>query len=105
MCPDYAEVCSAGGSPVRVKASSPVAWIAGRRVTKSLKPIDKVTLGVISKSAGRNESKRIGGLESDEFWKPSLQLRGEGSIDKRKLAVAFVLFQRGDSDGMVTRTY
>ena len=104
MCPDYAEVCSAGGSPVRVKASSPVAWIAGRRETKFLKPIDKVTLGVISKSAGRNESKRIGGLESDEFWKPSLQLRGEGSIGKRKLAVAFVLFQRGDSDGMVTRT-
>ena len=30
-------VCSAGGSPVRVKARSPVAWIAGRRVTKSLK--------------------------------------------------------------------
>ena len=53
VCPDYVEVCSAGGSPVRVKASSPVAWIAGRRETKFLKPIDKVTLGVISKLAGR----------------------------------------------------
>jgi len=37
-------VCSAGDSPVRVKARSPVAWIAERRVTKSLKPIDKVAI-------------------------------------------------------------
>ena len=55
-------VCSAGVSPVRVKARSPVAWIAVRRVTELLKSIDKVTLGVISKLPGRNESKRIGGL-------------------------------------------
>ena len=75
-----------GDRPTRVKARSPVAWIAGRRETKFLKPIDKVTLGVMSKSAGRNESKRIGGLESAKVWKPNLQLWGEGSIGKRKLA-------------------
>ena len=44
LCVQIRLVCSAGDSPVRVKARSPVAWIAGRRVTKSLKPIDKVTL-------------------------------------------------------------
>ena len=62
LCVQLRLVCSAGDRPVRVKARSPVARIAGRRVTKSLKPIDKVTLGVMSKLSGRNASKRIGGL-------------------------------------------
>jgi hypothetical protein len=44
LCVQLKLVCSAGDSPVRVKARNLVAWIAGRRVTKSLKPIDKVTL-------------------------------------------------------------
>jgi len=80
--------------------------MAGRRVTKSLKSIDKVILWVMSKLPGRNESKRIGGIEIEKHWKPSLQFGGEGSIGKRKLAEdTFVLFQRGDSDSMVTRTY
>jgi len=43
MCVQLRLVCSARDSPARVIARSPVAWIAGRRVTKSLKPIDKVT--------------------------------------------------------------
>lgn len=53
-----------GDRPTRIKARNPVAWIAERRETKSLKPIDKVTLGVMSESPGRNESERIGGLEN-----------------------------------------
>ncbi|MCL5071939.1 MAG: hypothetical protein M1308_13755 [Actinobacteria bacterium] len=44
LCVQIKLVCSAGDSPIRVKVRSPVAWIAGRRVTKSLKPIDKVIL-------------------------------------------------------------
>ncbi len=59
----------------------------------------------MSKLSGRNESKRIGGLVIEKLWKPSLQFGGEGSIVKRKLAVAFVLFQRGNSDSMIARTY
>jgi hypothetical protein len=70
-----------------------------------LKPIDKVTLGVMSKLPGRNESKRIGGLENRKFWRPSLRPIGEGSMSKRRLADTFVSLQRGDSDGMVARTY
>ena len=31
---------SAGGSPARATARGPVAWVAGRRVIKDLKPID-----------------------------------------------------------------
>ena len=69
-----------------------------------LKSIDKVTLWVMSKLPGRNESKRRGGLVIEKLWKPSLQFGGEGSIDKLNWQ-AFVLFQRGDSDSMVTRTY
>ena len=40
-----------------------------------------------------------------KFWRPSLRLKGEGSMSKRKLADTFVSLQRGDSDGMVARTY
>ena len=48
----------------RGKSQTPVAWIAGRRETESLKPIDKAILGMVSESPGRNESERIGGLEN-----------------------------------------
>jgi len=37
LCVQSRLVCSAGGSPVRVKARSPVAWIAEMRETKALK--------------------------------------------------------------------
>jgi hypothetical protein len=37
---------------------------------------------VISELPGRNESKRTGGLETYKIWKPSLQSKDEGSIDK-----------------------
>ena len=38
-------VCAAGDKPAGAKVRRPVVWIAGRRVTKALKPIDKVSLG------------------------------------------------------------
>ena len=37
-----------GDSPAGVRIRSPVAWIAGRRETEFLKPIDKVSLGEIA---------------------------------------------------------
>ncbi len=40
--------CSAGDSPAGARIRSPVAWIAGRRETKFLKPIDRVSLGEIA---------------------------------------------------------
>ena len=76
------QVCSEGDSPTRIKARSLVAWIAEMRETNSLKSIDKVTLGVMSESPGRNGSERIGGLENLEVRKLSLQLKGEGSMGK-----------------------
>ena len=46
------------------KSQSPVAWIAGRKETEFLKPIDKAISRMVSKSPGRNVSEPIGGLEN-----------------------------------------
>jgi hypothetical protein len=57
-------VYSAGVNPVGARVRSPVAWIVRRKETESRKSIDKAILGMGSKSSGRNESKRTGGLEN-----------------------------------------
>ncbi len=44
LCVQLRLVCSAGVSPARVKIRNPVAWMADRRETKYLKPIDKAIL-------------------------------------------------------------
>ncbi len=41
LCVQLRLACSAGVSPAGVKVRSPVAWIAGWRETKILKPIDR----------------------------------------------------------------
>jgi hypothetical protein len=46
-----------GGKPTEVKVRSLVAWIAERRETETLMPIDKAILRMVSESSGRNESK------------------------------------------------
>ena len=46
------------------KKSDPVAWIAGRRETEFLKPIDKAIVRMVSESPGRNASEPIDGLET-----------------------------------------
>ncbi len=48
LCVQLRLACSAGVSPAGVRVRSPVAWIAGWRETKTLKPIDKVSLGEIT---------------------------------------------------------
>ena len=48
LCVQPRLACSAGDSPAGARIRSPVAWIAGRRETKFLKPIDKVSLGEIA---------------------------------------------------------
>jgi len=59
--------CSVGDRPTEAKVRSLVAWIANRRETEFPKPIDKAIFRMVSKSSGRNESKRRIGLEK---WKP-----------------------------------
>jgi len=41
MCVQIRQTCSVGGSPTGATARRPVAWMAGRRETKALKPIDE----------------------------------------------------------------
>lgn len=48
LCVQRRLACSARGNPAGVRISSPVAWIAGRRETKVLKPIDGIFLGEIA---------------------------------------------------------
>src|SRR6266404_1014124 len=65
MCVQERLACSAGDRPAGAKVRRPVVRIAGWRETKTLKPIDEVSLGEIYESSGRNGSERRSGLESD----------------------------------------
>lgn len=55
-------------------------------------------------SPGRNESERIGGLESEKLRRSSLQPEGEGSMGSGRLVLTADPLRRGGSDSMVTRT-
>ena len=45
----------------RGRNQSPVAWMAGRRETEDLKPIDRAIFGMVRESPGRNASELMGG--------------------------------------------
>ena len=82
-------VCSVGDRPTKVIVRGLVAWIAERREIEFLMPIDKAIFRVVSKSSGRNESKRRFGLEKAKLQrKPNPQPEGEGSMGRRKLTEA-----------------
>ena len=71
LCVQLRLACSARVSLARVRARDPVAWMAGRRETEYLKPIDKAIHGMVSESPGRNESERRGGPENSWPRRPS----------------------------------
>ena len=48
LCVQRRLACSAGDKPAGATVRSPVVGIAGWRATKTLKPIDKVSLGEIT---------------------------------------------------------
>jgi hypothetical protein len=48
LCVQRRLVCSAGVKPAGARVRRPVVWMAGWRETKTLKPIDKVSLGEIA---------------------------------------------------------
>ena len=50
-------MCSVGGKLTEEKVRNLVAWIEGKRETES-PSIDKAIFRMVSKSSGRNESKR-----------------------------------------------
>ena len=44
LCVQLRLVCSAGVKPARARIKNPVAWMADKRETEYLKPIDKAIL-------------------------------------------------------------
>jgi hypothetical protein len=46
LCVQQRLACSVGDKPTGAKVRSPVAWIARRKETESLKPIDLIILGM-----------------------------------------------------------
>jgi hypothetical protein len=65
-----------GGKPTGAKVRSSVAWIAERKVTEFLKPIDEAIVRMASESSGRNASEPIGGLENKITPKVELSPNG-----------------------------
>ena len=98
------QTCSVGGRPTGTRARRPVAWMAGRRETEPLEPIDEAIARMVSELPGRNVSKRRGSLEIAKLRRPSVSCLREGSRERRSLADAATSLRRGGSDGTVTRT-
>ena len=63
---------------------SPLAWMAGRRETDCLKPIDKAIERMVNEFSGRNESEGTGALENQIIRKPNPRPEDEGSMDRRE---------------------
>ena len=68
------QTCSAGDSPAGARARRPVAWMAGRRETEPLEPIDEAIGRMVSEFPGRNVSERRGSLENAKPRRPSVSL-------------------------------
>ena len=77
-----------GDRPTEAKVRSLVAWIAKRRETEFPKPIDKAIFRMVSKSSGRNESKRRFGLEKPKPQRSSSLPESEDSMDWCRLTDA-----------------
>jgi hypothetical protein len=93
-----------GDSPAGARASSPIAWMAGRRATDVLEPIDNPLARRVSECPGRNESERTGSPETEKPRRPSVCELREGRRSRRTLAGAAVSLRRGGSGGTETRT-
>jgi hypothetical protein len=94
---------SVGGSPTEARASRLVAWMAGWRETKTLKPIDEAICGMVSESPGRNASEREMAPKVRSPGGRACNGEGEGSMARRKLAEAAGHSGGVGSDSTVTR--
>ncbi len=82
LCVQRRLVCSVGGNPTEARVRSLVAWIAGRRETKFLKPIDGIILGVMA--SHRAVMKVNAEVASKVLFRgPTSQPEGEGSMERR----------------------
>ena len=90
---------SAGDSPAEARARSLVAWMAGRRETDDLKPVDNAIFRMVASHRAVTKVNAQVAPKSD-FRRPSPRCRGEGSMDGRKLADAY-----GRSGGVVATAW
>ena len=77
-----------GDKSHRGRSQSPVAWIAGRRATKFLKPIDDIILGVM---ASRRAVTKVNAEVASKVSNPRGRARNcrvEGSMERRNLTDA-----------------
>lgn len=104
MCVQLRLACSAGDRPAGVEVRSPVAWIAGWRETKTLKPIDRHFLGECA------SHRAVTKVNVDVASKMKISegrarnREGEGSMGSRNLTDTAIPLRRGGSDGTMTRT-
>jgi len=104
LCVQRRLACSAGDKPARARVRSPVAWIAGRRATEFLKPINE---RLLRRRASHRAVMKMNVDVASKVRIPEGRARnceGEGSMDSRNLTDAAVSLRRGGSDSTMTRT-
>src|SRR5664279_5161296 len=104
LCVQRRLACSAGDRPAGARVRSPVAWIAGRRETEFLKPIDD---RLFWRRASHRAVMKMNVDVTSKMRIPEGRARnreGEGSMDSRNLTDAVIPIRRGGSDSTMTRT-
>ena len=104
LCVQRRLACSAGERPAGARVRSPVVWIAGWRETKTLKPIDNVSLG---KTTSHRAVTTVNAKLASKVGSPegrALNRRAKAACGSRNLTDAAPSLRRGGSDSTVART-
>ena len=104
VCVQRRLACSAGERPAGARVRSPVVWIAGWRETKTLKPIDNVSLG---KTTSHRAVTTVNAKVASKVRSPEgrvLNRRAKAAWGSRNLTDAAPSLRRGGSDSTVART-
>lgn len=88
LCVQQRLARSVGQKPTEVRVRSLVAWIAGRKETEFLKPIDDVIRGMAASHWAVTKVNAKVASKVSSPRRPSPQLWGEGSMDRRSLTEA-----------------
>src|SRR5208282_5679218 len=103
LCVQRRLACSAGERPAGARVRSPVVWIAGWRETKTLKPIDNVSLGeTTSHRAVTTVNAKVASKVSSPEGR-ACNRRAKAAWGSRNLTDAAPSLRRGGSDSTVAR--
>lgn len=86
LCVQRRRTRSAGVSPAKVRARSLVAWMAGRRETEFLKPIDSAILGMAASHRAVAQANTAVAPKVRHLGGRARNREGEGSMADRHLA-------------------